>query len=100
MVGFLEKMFAGEEYGEASRDDREAAALLIEGVGGAENVAKVWNCFTRLRFNLKDTSLIQEEILRRVPSSGMIQHGKTVQVVFGMRVKLMRKVVDDYMASL
>ena len=100
MIEFLEKVFAGEDVGEPSSEDRKAAEVLVASIGGAANIKRVWNCFTRLRFVVKDLSLVNEEMLRSVPSSGVIQYNKMVQVVYGMKVKLMRKVVEEYLASL
>ena len=40
---------------------------IINCVGGADNIAALGNCMTRLRFTLKDDSLLQVDKLRRVP---------------------------------
>ncbi len=40
------------------------AATIVELVGGKENVSFATHCATRLRLNLKDTSLIKEEELK------------------------------------
>lgn len=37
------------------------ASDIIEHVGGKDNIISVTNCFTRLRFNLKDESLAQDD---------------------------------------
>ncbi len=57
---------------------------LLPLLGGADNVGNVMHCFTRLRFNLKDESLIKEDEIRRlngVMSTKKI--GTTYSVVVG-----------------
>ena len=42
---------------------KKVAEQILSTVGGAENVASVTHCMTRLRFNLKDESLSNDEKL-------------------------------------
>ena len=42
----------------------EVVAKIIEYVGGKDNVVNTWHCMTRLRFELKDTSKIQEDAIK------------------------------------
>ena len=47
---------------------KKVAEQILSTVGGAENVASVTHCMTRLRFNLKDESLSNDEKLEDISS--------------------------------
>lgn len=63
------------------------AKIIIENVGGKENVISLTHCITRLRFKLKDDSKANTEILKK--TEGIItvmQSGGQYQVVIGNEV--------------
>lgn len=63
------------------------AQVIIKGLGGADNIVKVDNCITRLRLEVKDSSIIDKDTLGSV-SAGVLVAGKTaVQVVLGPEVE-------------
>ncbi len=67
--------------------DEKVARALLEAVGGADNVVLSESCFTRLRLELKDTSLVDETAVKKV-ASGVIKSGSsTVQIVIGPNVQ-------------
>ena len=39
------------------------ASQILEGLGGSENITTLTNCATRLRMELKDNSIIDEQKL-------------------------------------
>lgn len=39
---------------------KETATAIVELIGGKENIAHLEHCSTRLRFTLKDNSLVQK----------------------------------------
>lgn len=39
----------------------QLAQAILETIGGKENISNMTHCMTRLRFNLKDQSKVQEE---------------------------------------
>lgn len=45
----------------AKKDYTNLANLILEAVGGKDNIALFQHCVTRLRFNLKDESLVNQE---------------------------------------
>lgn len=60
---------------------------IIDGLGGADNIENVLNCFTRLRVDLKDMSKIDEAELNKYPNKGLVRGKKSVQVIIGMKVQ-------------
>ena len=70
-------------------------ADLIEGLGGAENIVQVTNCFTRLRVDVKDVDKVNDEIINRFKNSGIVKKGNNVQIIIGMKVQSVREDVSQ-----
>lgn len=67
-------------------DYAAAAKAILEGVGGASNVAAQSHCVSRLRIELKDGSLANEKKLRASGAAGIMRPNKnTVQIVIGAK---------------
>lgn len=49
------------------KDYTEISKTIFEAVGGIENISSFAHCMTRVRFNLKDQSLVNEELLKNKP---------------------------------
>ena len=61
---------------------------LLKGLGGRENILSADNCATRLRMELKDAGLMNEQLLKRAGAKGVIKLGKnSVQVIIGLKVQ-------------
>lgn len=71
------------------------AEKIIEGLGGRDNIVSVDCCFTRLRVTLKDVAAIDEKILKKTGSSGVVKKGNEVQVVYGMQVTQIKNEVES-----
>ncbi|CRL37184.1 hypothetical protein RIL183_03211 [Roseburia inulinivorans] len=77
-----------------SSDYTTVAATILEGVGGAANVTSIDNCITRLRLEVKDSSLVDEKKIKSAGAAGVIRPSKTaVQVVVGTKVQF---VADEF----
>ncbi|GAA4951651.1 hypothetical protein GCM10023238_17470 [Streptomyces heliomycini] len=59
------------------------AAAILSLVGGAENVASVAHCMTRLRLGLRDRSLVRDEQLKALPAVMGVVEDDTCQIVLG-----------------
>ncbi len=46
-----------------STQTRSAAEAILDGIGGADNLASFTHCATRLRFQLNDSSKVNKEAL-------------------------------------
>jgi len=65
----------------------ELASKIITYVGEKENILSVSHCVTRLRFVLKDDSIVKEEALKELPIIGTAKQGGQYQVIVGNEVK-------------
>lgn len=70
-------------------------ADLVAGLGGKDNIEELENCFTRLRVNVKNPDLIDEDLINHVPNSGINRNGNNIQIIFGMKVAEMRDKVEN-----
>ncbi|MCV2533956.1 N-acetylglucosamine-specific PTS transporter subunit IIBC [Enterobacter wuhouensis] len=60
------------------------ARQYIAAVGGSDNLTGIDACITRLRLNVKDSSLVNEALAKRLGASGVIRLNKTsVQIIVG-----------------
>src|SRR5699024_2582740 len=69
---------------------------LIEGLGGAENIQEIDNCYSRLRINIVDKTKVDIKQIKEYPSSGVIQKGKNIQIVIGTEVQDVKESLDNY----
>ena len=72
--------------------DEEYTKLMIEYLGGGENLKTVEACITRLRLVVNDTDLVDKDKLKSLGASGVMQVGNNVQVVIGGKAE---KVASD-----
>ena len=79
----------GEMKIELANDDYTAMAeVILEGLGGKENIVSIDHCITRLRLEVKDRLLVDEKKIKSSGATGVIRPGKTaVQVVIGPKVQ-------------
>ena len=79
----------GEMKIELANDDYTAmASVILEGLGGKENVTSIDHCITRLRLEVKDRLLVNEAKIKSSGAAGVIRPGKTaVQVIIGPKVQ-------------
>lgn len=72
----------------------EVAKIILEGLGGKENITEVDNCITRLRLEIKDYTKINEKKIKSAGVAGVIRPSKTsVQVIVGTQVQ---HVADEF----
>lgn len=77
----------GEDVNVSADKDQDVAGLArqyIAAVGGSDNLTGIDACITRLRLNVKDSSLVNEALAKRLGASGVIRLNKTsVQIIVG-----------------
>lgn len=71
----------------ANLNNAKMAGEIITAIGGAENIAAVTHCMTRLRLNLKNEGLSSDDELKKITGVISVVHGGgQVQVVIGQGV--------------
>jgi glucose-like phosphotransferase system IIB component len=74
--------------------------LILEGLGGKDNIVSLDNCATRLRVSVKDEGKVSEAILKESGAAGVIKKGTGVQVIYGPQVSVIKSELEDYINSL
>ncbi|PSN09471.1 N-acetylglucosamine-specific PTS transporter subunit IIBC [Siccibacter turicensis] len=77
----------GQDLNLSGKDEQDASELArqyIAAVGGSDNLTGIDACITRLRLNVKDSSLVDENLAKRLGATGVIRLNKTsVQIIVG-----------------
>ena len=72
----------------ANNDFTAIASGVLAAIGGKGNVANVDYCATRLRFEVKDSTAVDEKAVKAAGAAGVIRPSKNVcQVVIGPKVQ-------------
>lgn len=67
-----------------AQDVSEIARQYIAAVGGSENLTGIDACITRLRLSVKDSSLLNDVLAKRLGATGVIRLNQTsVQIIVG-----------------
>lgn len=75
----------------------EIAPKIVECVGGIDNITNIYHCMTRLRFQLKDNTLVKEEELKTLDGIlGLNNGSKECQVIIGTDVDNAYKAVLEF----
>lgn len=65
----------------------QIAQDVLQAVGGKDNVTFVTHCMTRLRFNLKDESILNDEDIKNLKGVlGVVHSGGQYQIIIGQNV--------------
>ena len=59
------------------------AEQILAALGGDENVVDLEPCITRLRVEVTDPALVDEDGLRATGAFGVVRSGRVVQVIVG-----------------
>ena len=66
----------------------QVATIILEGLGGKENVTSLDNCITRLRLEIKDYTKVDEKKIKSAGVAGVMRPSKSaVQVIVGTKVQ-------------
>ncbi len=77
-----------------SSDD--VSALILDGLGGYDNISDLDCCATRLRITVHDATKVSDDKLKQSGASGVIHKGNGIQVVYGPKVSVIKSKLEDY----
>ena len=74
------------------------AKRILDGLGGKENIISLNHCATRLRLELKDNSIIDEQKIKNAGAIGITRNGHHyTQVIIGTHVQQVANEMDHQM---
>lgn len=71
------------------------AEMIVAALGGIDNIEEIEGCITRLRTEVKDSSLIDEPALKAAGAHGVVRMGTAVQVVIGTDADPLAGEIED-----
>ena len=89
---------AKDEYKDVLKTDDydDIAIIYVEALGGRENIVLIESCITRLRVQLNDISLVDEEKILSTGVSGIVKIGNThLQLIVGTQVDFIVDSMND-----
>ena len=97
------KLYTRADYNEKKNKERGAdriSALILEGLGGKDNIVGLDCCATRLRVTVNSPETVNDAKLKESGARGVIRRGNGVQVVYGPQVAVIKSELEDYIKSL
>ncbi len=74
--------------------------LILEGLGGKDNLSDVDCCATRLRITVKDTSKINDKKLKATGALGIIHRGNDIQIIYGPHILTIRSNLENFLETI
>ena len=69
-------------------DYKLLAEKILERVGGKNNVEELVHCMTRLRFTLKDESIVDDELVKKQKALWIMKKSGQYQLLLVMKLQL------------
>lgn len=82
-----------------SGTDSEFIGGLVAAFGGKNNITNLDACITRLRVQVADPALIQEDYFKKHGASGVLKAGSGIQVIFGPRSENIKTNMEEFLKS-
>jgi PTS system N-acetylglucosamine-specific IIB component len=71
------------------------ASQIVDLLGGKTNIVDLVPCITRLRVEVQDPSLVDEDGLRAAGAYGVVMSGRIIQVVVGPEAEQLAAEIAD-----
>jgi PTS system N-acetylglucosamine-specific IIB component len=75
------------------------AENILEALGGTTNVVELEPCITRLRVQVSDPALVDEQGLKLSGAFGVVRSGRVIQVIVGPEADNIAAELDGRLAS-
>lgn len=92
------KLYTRKDYiakNESSRN--ESLEMIVKGFGGKDNIIDVDCCVTRLRCTVRNSDLVNQDVLEKSGAVGVIHRGNAVQAIYGPRATVIKSDLEDYL---
>ncbi len=82
-----------------SKDDelRTIAPLVLDALGGKENIENIDACITRLRVEVKDAKQVNKNELKKLGAAGVLEVSGGVQAIFGGKSDTLKNYIKELM---
>ena len=78
---------------------KDDAVVIIEALGGAENIEEVDACITRLRVSVKDVNKVDKATIKKIGAIDVLEVGGGIQAVFGAKAVLYKNIINDILGT-
>lgn len=78
------------------KNNNEIAPIIINTLGGKNNIKNLDSCITRLRITVLEIAKVNQEELKNIGAAGVIISGTGIQIVFGTRSENIKTAIDEY----
>lgn len=84
---------------ETKLEGAEVSALIAAGLGGKNNIKDIDCCVTRLRCTVADASKVDDGLLKKSGSRGVMKKGDGIQLIYGPQVTVIQSNLQAYLSS-
>ena len=74
---------------------KDNAILIIEALGGKDNIEDIDACITRLRVSVKNKDIIDRAQLKKIGATEVIEVGGGIQAIYGAKAILYKNHIED-----
>ncbi|MGL4875541.1 MAG: PTS transporter subunit EIIC [Clostridium sp.] len=93
---FTKKDFQGSNSGDEIQTN---APLVLNALGGENNIVSVDACITRLRVEVKNKSIVEKDVLTDLGAAGVVEVGNGVQVIFGAKANSYKNEINSILGD-
>ena len=88
-----------EENKQETKDINKLIPLIVEAVGGKENIISVDACFTRLRIKLVDNKKLIEDdyFTKQLGANGIVHVGDGIQIIYGNKAAVYKSEMREFL---
>lgn len=77
----------------------ELAPALVDAFGGAQNIAEIDACLTRLRVTVNSFAKVDQAKLKALGALGIVNVGRVAQAIFGKNADKYKGAMQQWLAS-
>lgn len=77
------------------------ARMIIEGLGGKDNIVEVDSCMSRLRVEYKDAGKIKEDILKKTGCAGIVKPDEqNIHIIYGTTAGMIKNAINKELKNM